>query len=174
MGVDQSSHLLANIEQFSGFSDLYDSCRPKAPLFVVDLVRQLSGIERPDLVVDLGSGTGLSTMIWANAADQVIGIEPNDDMRAEAARRRDEAGSKYIRFISGLSNKTGLESESADVITVSQALHWMEPHSTFDEVARVLKPGGVFIAYDCDWPPCVHYECEEAWSSCFAQHPRRD
>ena len=34
-----------------------------------------------------------------------------------------------------------------------QALHWMEPAPTFGEVARLLRPGGVFAALDCDWPP---------------------
>lgn len=32
--------------------------------------------------------------------------------------------------------------------TVAQALHWMEPASTLAEVARILRPGGVFAAYD--------------------------
>jgi hypothetical protein len=43
----------------------------------------------------------------------------------------------------------------------------MEPKSTFKEVARILKPGGIFMAYDCDWPPTVHPECEAAWDECF-------
>jgi hypothetical protein len=29
----------------------------------------------------------------------------------------------------------------------------MEPQTTFQEAARVLRAGGVFAAIDCDWPP---------------------
>jgi hypothetical protein len=45
----------------------------------------------------------------------------------------------------------------------------MEPTSTFAEVARILRPGGVFAAYDCDWPPTVHPETELAYERCVAR-----
>jgi SAM-dependent methyltransferase len=38
----------------------------------------------------------------------------------------------------------------------------MEPNGTFAEVARILRPGGVFAAYDCDWPATMHWEAEQA------------
>jgi SAM-dependent methyltransferase len=28
----------------------------------------------------------------------------------------------------------------------------MDPSSTLQEISRCLRPGGVFAAYDCDWP----------------------
>ena len=34
-----------------------------------------------------------------------------------------------------------------------QAMHWMEPTTTHAEVARILRPGGVFAIVDADWPP---------------------
>jgi len=40
----------------------------------------------------------------------------------------------------------------------------MEPNSTFKEVHRILRPGGVFCAYDCDWPPTLKsYKAEMAY-----------
>jgi SAM-dependent methyltransferase len=39
----------------------------------------------------------------------------------------------------------------------------MDPEPTFAEVARILRPGGVFAAYDCDWPPTCHWEAEQAF-----------
>jgi SAM-dependent methyltransferase len=53
--------------------------------------------------------------------------------------------------------------ETADVVTASQALHWMEPEPTFAEVTRILRPGGVFAAYDHEWPPAVHPDVDAAW-----------
>jgi predicted O-methyltransferase YrrM len=52
-----------------------------------DLLTQLIDTPHPRLVVDLGSGTGLSTVLWGERAERVIGIEPNADMRNEAARK---------------------------------------------------------------------------------------
>ncbi len=48
-------------------------------------------------------------------------------------------------------------------MTASQALHWMEPKGTFDEVGRILRAGGVFAAIDCDWPPTMGWEVEAAY-----------
>jgi len=39
----------------------------------------------------------------------------------------------------------------------------MEPQSTLAEVARILRVGGVFAAYDHDWPPTVQWEAEQAF-----------
>ncbi len=111
--------------------------------------------------MDLGSGTGLSTGIWSGKAGSIVGVEPNADMRRQAEVRFD--GIPDIRFVDGVSSATGLLDNSADIVTVSQALHWMEPESTFWEVARILRPGGVFAAYDCDWPPTINPAAEEAF-----------
>ncbi len=36
--------------------------------------------------------------------------------------------------------------------------------ATFIESARILRVGGVFAAYDCDWPPTTsHWETDEAF-----------
>jgi SAM-dependent methyltransferase len=69
-----------------------------------------------------------------------------------------------VRYVPGWSNATGLSDGCADVVLAVQALHWMDPASTFVEVARLLRPGGVFAAIDCDWPPSVgNARAERAW-----------
>jgi len=159
------AHVAANTDRFSGFAELYDSQRPRPPEIIVDLLTQLAAKDRP-VVVDLGSGTGLSTILWARAAAEVVGVEPNADMRAQAERRAADSGAGAIRFIEGLSTATGLPDRYADIVTCSQSLHWMEPNGTFAEVARILRDGGVFAAYDCDWPPTVNAEAEQAYNAC--------
>ncbi|MCU1360358.1 MAG: Type 11 methyltransferase [Ilumatobacteraceae bacterium] len=138
----------ANTDRFSGFADLYDANRPTAPDVLGPLLVAYSGTATPR-VVDLGSGTGLSSR-WAGTwAASVIGIEPNHDMRAQA-EARPLAG---VTHREGTSSATGLPAGSADIVLAVQAMHWMEPVSTLDEVARIVRPGGVFAVVDADWPP---------------------
>ena len=73
-----------NIERFSGFADLYDKYRPAPPAALSTILTQWAQVTRPHLVVDLGCGTGLSTRYWAGKAEQVIGVDPTSDMRAQA------------------------------------------------------------------------------------------
>ena len=148
-----------NLARFSGFADLYDANRPMAPDRLGPLLARYAGSERP-LVVDLGSGTGLSSRWAAGWAGRVIGIEPNDDMRAVSVAR----GTPGVEYRAGVSHATGLAADSADVVIAVQAMHWMEPTSTHAEVARILRPGGVFAIVDADWPPVSGVvAAEEAW-----------
>lgn len=157
----------ANVERFTGFADVYDRFRPQPPPVIVDVLTQLADAPQPALVVDLGSGTGLSTTLWAGRAHEVIGVEPSADMRGQAERRSTDL--LNVRYVEGFGHATGLPDACADIVTISQALHWMEPEPTFAEVARILRPGGVFAAYDCDWPPTFHWQVEEAYDACVQQ-----
>jgi len=153
-----------NVERFSGFQDCYDEHRPAAPIRAIRILQTYLG-RRPELVVDLGCGTGLSTFVWEEHADRVIGIEPNEDMRGKAEEKRRARGdSRRISFMKGYSNQLELEPESVDVVTCSQSFHWMEPVSTLREVSRVLRDGGIFAAYDCDWPPTVNWAVEDEYN----------
>jgi SAM-dependent methyltransferase len=148
------------IKRFSGFADLYDRYRPASPPALSDVLCLLAGVERPALVVDLGCGTGLSTRAWSGSAAQVIGVDASADMlrRAEAA-----TAEPNVTYRAGLSHATGLAAGCADIVTCCQAFHWMEPESTLAEVARVLRPGGVFAACDHDfWPILSPWEAEAA------------
>ncbi len=161
------AHVAANTERFSGFAEIYDIHRPKPPEVIVDLLTQIAAKQHP-VVVDLGSGTGLSTLLWTRVAAEVVGVEPNADMRVQAERRAAESGASTVRFVEGLSTAAGLPDRYADIVTCSQSLHWMEPNGTFAEVARILRDGGVFAAYDCDWPPTHNAEAEQAYNACWA------
>jgi hypothetical protein len=59
------------LDRFSGFADLYDSQRPSAPARLGPLLARYAGVERP-VVVDLGSGTGLSSRWAAGWAGRVF------------------------------------------------------------------------------------------------------
>jgi ubiquinone/menaquinone biosynthesis C-methylase UbiE len=159
------SHLAANVDRFTGFADRYDAFRPQPPSVLLDILTQLARVERPRLVVDLGSGTGLSTVIWSARAERVIGVEPNADMRRQALVRAAQTGvANNVKYIDAVSSQTGLPDASADIVTCSQSLHWMDPAPTFAEVARILRPGGVFAAYDADWPPTLNWQAERAYT----------
>lgn len=157
-----------NIERFTGFGALYDRNRPSAPEEVVKILTNYLK-DKPKLVVDVGCGTGLSSFIWLGAAEKIIGAEPNDDMRKVAESRLEENGAPpNLSFVKALSHQLGLPDESADLITCSQAFHWMEPKSTLKEFARILRPNGIFAAYDCDWPPTCDWQLEEHYNRLYS------
>jgi SAM-dependent methyltransferase len=91
----------------------------------------------------------------------VIGIEPNADMRKEAIGKiKDHPHAAHIEYREGVAQQTGLPAGCADIVTAAQSFHWMEPTPTLAEIARILRPGGVFAAYDYDSPPTIHWELD--------------
>src|SRR5436190_21699938 len=66
------------------FVERYDSLRPRPPTELIAVLLQLSPSRPPRLVVDLGSGTGLSTVVWSEHAEHVLGIDENGEMLAAA------------------------------------------------------------------------------------------
>jgi SAM-dependent methyltransferase len=145
-----------------GEASRYEQTRPSPPSVLLDLLTQLIATPRPALVVDLGCGTGRSTAIWSERAEQVIGIEPSDEMRRQALDNLPSLpAAARIAYQAGVAHQTGLESGSVDVVTCAQAFHWMEPSATLAEIARILRPGGVFAAYDYSWPPTIRWEVDQ-------------
>jgi SAM-dependent methyltransferase len=157
--IAQSGYLRA------GFADHYDAYRPSPPDVLLDALARYAGGPTLGRVVDLGSGTGLSARAWSSRADEVVGIEPNPKMLAVARAQTDEP---HVRFVEAFAAETGLEAGAADLVTCSQSFHWMDREATLAEADRLLRPGGVFAAYDYDMPPLVHPEIDAA----FAEHLR--
>jgi ubiquinone/menaquinone biosynthesis C-methylase UbiE len=148
-----------------GFAEMYDEHRPRPAAAVVDVLLLLAQTGRAGLVVDLGAGTGLSTRVWADRADEVVGVDGNSRM-IERAQRVTRASN--IRFVEGFAAETGLPAGRADIVTCSQSFHWMEPEPVLAEAARLLRPGGVFAAYDYDLPPIIQPDVDEAFRELLA------
>ncbi|MBU3098561.1 class I SAM-dependent methyltransferase [Clostridium sp. DSM 17811] len=157
-------NLQLNADRFMGFADVYNNARPKCPEKVKDIILKYLN-HAPTLVVDLGCGTGLSTRIWSEVSNKVIGIEPSTDM-IKLAREKSE-GFNNILFNSAFSDNTQLNNSCADIITCSQSFHWMNPENTLNEVSRILKKGGIFAVYDNDWPPVCNWEAELEYNKLF-------
>lgn len=151
-----------NAERFTGFADIYDSARPKMPEYVIETVTKYFGCQL-GLVVDLGCGTGLSTLAWEGNCRQAVGIEPSGDMLEIALKK----ATGNITFICAFANNTTLGNEVADAVICSQSFHWMEPLETLFEINRILKPGGIFATVDCDWPPVCNWQAELAYNELF-------
>lgn len=148
-----------NATRFLGFAKLYECSRPSLPeqacRFILDYLRK-----KPTLIVDLGCGTGLSTHIWKDKCDRIIGIEPSEDMLSIAKEKQTDT----VTFKQAYSDNTGLPDEIADIVICSQSFHWMNPVDTLTEVNRILKRDGIFATVDCDWPPVCHWQAEAAYS----------
>ncbi len=152
----------ASVKYFDSLAESYDVYRPHPPVDIPDILCQMAQVEQPQMVVDMGCGTGRSAFIWTKRANVIVGIEPNADMRRVAqARQAALPDAEHVHFRDTLASETELPNNCVDIVTCFQSLHWMDPGPTFAEVARILRPGGVFAAYDYG-QVMAHWEMEAA------------
>src|SRR5262249_31592143 len=131
-----------------GFGAAYDAARPRPPEVLPAVLMQLARVTRPPTVIDLGSGTGLSTFPWADRAERVEGIEPSSEMRGTASAKNCYGN---VRFRGSYAEDTGLPDSVADIVTAASSMNWFDPSRVYGEIGRILRPGGVFAAYYPDW-----------------------
>jgi SAM-dependent methyltransferase len=120
---------------FGAVADDYDRLRPSPAL---EAVRWLLPT-RPDVVVDLGAGTGLLSRAVGAAAAHVVAVEPDARMRAVLSAR-----SPGVEVLAGRGEAIPLPAAAADAVLVSSAWHWMDPELAEYEIARVLRDEGRF------------------------------
>jgi SAM-dependent methyltransferase len=92
--------------------------------------------------LDVGCGTGVSTVALAEHAAAVVGVDVAAPMLAKALPRR---GVTYAR---ALAEALPFGPASFDAAIVSSALHWFDRDRCFAELRRVLRPGGWVAAYE--------------------------
>jgi SAM-dependent methyltransferase len=128
--------------RFTGLAGLYAKYRPSYPDAALDLIVSRGRLGPASLLVDLGSGTGISARLFALRGIPVVGIEPNAEMRARADAEPLPADAPRPRYCEGRAEATGLADGVADVVLAAQAFHWFKPGPTLAEFQRILKGDG--------------------------------
>jgi SAM-dependent methyltransferase len=123
--------------RFSDRASAYAAARPAYPDAVaVTLARELD-LRPGAIVVDLGSGTGLSCEPFLRAGFAVVGVEPNEAMRAEGERHL--AAYPAFRSVPGQAEATGLPAASCGLVIAAQAFHWFDIAAARREALRILQ-----------------------------------
>jgi SAM-dependent methyltransferase len=128
--------------RFSGLADVYASYRPSYPEKAMHYILTRCGLLPSAVVADVGCGTGISSRLLALHGLQVVGIEPNADMRARAEAEPWTYAGPAPHYVEGTAEATGLPDASADAVQAAQAFHWFEADAALREFRRVLKPAG--------------------------------
>ena len=122
---------------FTDKADIYAKYRPSYPNEYIEYLFSANQLSEDRVVADIGSGTGIFSRQLLERGLNVIGVEPNDDMRKTA----EQSLKPYSRFksIKAAAEDTTLNGKSVDLITVAQAFHWFDKKAFKIECQRILK-----------------------------------
>jgi ubiquinone/menaquinone biosynthesis C-methylase UbiE len=123
--------------QFDRLAPRWDTMRDPAHLSSFE--RALDGVDgSPRRVLDLGTGTGAAAFAVARRFPeaQVTGADLSEEMLAEARRKTPPELIERVRFEQADAARLRYDDGSFELVTLANMIPF------FDELARVLAPGG--------------------------------
>ncbi|MDX1658614.1 MAG: methyltransferase domain-containing protein [Nitriliruptorales bacterium] len=107
-------------------------------------LRQLEPGER---VVDVGSGAGFDSFVAAGLVGgdgYVVGVDMTAEMLTKSRRNAEELGLDNIEFCRGFAEELPVQDDWADVVISNGVINLCpDKRAVFEEISRVLRPGGV-------------------------------
>ena len=125
----------------------YREFRRDVPDVVVDQLVALLALGPGDAAVDLGAGTGQVAVPLAARVGTVWALDPEPDMLALLRQHSHDDGVRNLlcllasdRDLSVLADSLG--PDACGLVTIANALHWMDAAGAFTASRRLLRPGG--------------------------------
>lgn len=137
-------------------SDSYTDLKgynPKADLGLgCGIPTEFAGIKLGDTVLDLGSGAGNDCFVAlreVGPTGKVIGLDMTQQMIDKAEKNKAALGVDNMEFILGEIEQIPLPDNSVDVVISNCVLNLVpDKEKAFQEIYRILKPGGRFSVSD--------------------------
>ncbi len=141
----------------------------------------LAALRPGEVVIDLGSGSGMDTFVAAlkvGAQGRVLGVDMTREQLAKAERLRREHDFRNVAYLDGYIEETGLEPDTADCV-ISNGVINLAPDKArvFSEAARLLRPGGRLaiadIVTDLQLPDSIVCNTD-LWAACIGGAAQRE
>jgi SAM-dependent methyltransferase len=139
---DQATGEVVNYFNSREAAARYAGSRPRSHGRVLAMVRAHLGAELPVArALDVGCGTGHSTLALLPLARTVVGLDSSRFMLSQAQPH------PAVEYRSGYAEALPFGQGAFDLLTVCSAYHWFDQERFLAEAARVLRVGGWLVLY---------------------------
>ncbi len=147
--VPETDHGITGEVTVAAYDEMQRGLRDKGYIETKALLA--SGITRGH-ALEVGHGPGYLGLEWLKntSGTRLTGLDISPDMTALAGRNAAEYGfASRTDYRGGEGNKLPFADNTFDAVFTNGSMHeWVDPRGTFNEMVRVVKPGGLFFISD--------------------------
>lgn len=149
---------------FTGAAQYYAKYRPGYKPEFFDFVAHSFGLNGTGRLLDLGCGTGQLAIPLAKYFEEVVGLDPEQDMLDEAVKQAEKIGVKNIKWVLGKAEDIGKDLGPFRLTTLGASFHWMQQKEVIEKIYNLTESGGgVVIVYNAADSIGWNYESLEGW-----------
>jgi SAM-dependent methyltransferase len=120
----------------------YARARPNIHATAIAKFRLFARMDEPfSVALDVGCGTGQSTVALAEIAERIVGTDPSADMLSSATPH------PKVEYREAAAEDTPFADRQFDLVSAAQAFHWFDHDAFLAESHRVLRAHGWLLVY---------------------------
>ncbi|MEO8665454.1 MAG: class I SAM-dependent methyltransferase [Ignavibacteria bacterium] len=136
-------------DYYSRQAEEYSRYRPTYPDKLFEYLKSV--VYGHELAVDCATGSGQAAKGLAKYFNEVIALD------ASEAQIKNAYEIPNVKYKIATAEETGLKKDSADLVTIATAIHWIDTDLFYKETERILKDNGVIAVWTygitCDIDP---------------------
>ena len=125
---------------FDTVAELYDEVRETYPQELGDYVLSKFKDPKKIRILEIGTGTGKATSLFAKHQSEILAIEPGPNLISFA--KRNLAKYDKVKFENCRFEDWPIQSSSFDLVISAAAIYWVDPEVRYKKIAEALKPNG--------------------------------
>ena len=126
---------------YAGSARFYRTGRLPYAQGLAEAVRSSLGLDGAGRLLDVGTGPGIVALELAHLFNEVVGVDADADMIAEAAREAERRRVSNVRWEAMRAESLPGDLGTFRVITFAQSFHWMQRDAVARTVHRMLERG---------------------------------
>jgi SAM-dependent methyltransferase len=145
VGVAESAAWEWDETLFAGSAAYYARGRLPYPQRMADALRETLGLDGSGRLLDVGCGPGLLGLLLSGMFAEVVGVDADPEMVAEAKRQATLRGLANTRWLNLRAETLPAGLGVFRVATFGRSFHWMDRPRVAALVREMLEPGGAWV-----------------------------
>ena len=130
---------------FGDVGQLYDSVRPSYPEPIIERILSYSQIERNGKIIEVGCGTGKSTIPFAVRGFDMTALDISEKLIAIA--RQNTSSFPNVKYVVTSFEEADLPISYFDLLISATAFHWTDPSVSYAKAYQLLKNNGTIALF---------------------------